>query len=412
MYRGDRGLFWLGDPKLLFATASTPFGEHVCRRWGYPGTILLAPKNPTHQLSLDILREPELLKQVIDYAGPGKTLCMVPYATTAEFYQLIEILRTCHGLTICLPESPTPNLLWLRDHIDSKAGFRALAAECLHSTQLLPKGFACKDTCQAAEAVNWFLQRGEGCVVKADGGESGIGHVIFQPALVHGEDVRSVLDQNPFLRDDIIIVEQFIHATVDISPSLEMYVPSIEEGQPRITYVSRQCFTSFGRFSGVVVSRDLLNADWYPPLAKAGMAMAAHLQKLGYVGHFDLDAVVDDAGRLFLLETNARRTGGTYVHEFAQHTFGPDYLQDVALMSINALRCPGITCLDALLDWLDDLLYPIQSSRRGVVITVTSTLPTGEFGCILVADDEAGLTELQQKLIERLQIYPQGNEAA
>ncbi len=293
-------MFWLGDPKLLFATASTPFGAHVCQRWGYPGTTLLAPKNPTHQLSLDILREPELLKQVIDYAGPGKLLRMVPYATTAEFLQLAETLRTRHGLTVRLPESPAPNLLWLRDHVDSKAGFRALAAECLPSTDLLPKGFACNDTCQAAEAVEWFLQMGQGCVVKADGGESGIGHTIFQPDHARGEAVRKVLDQNPFLRDDIIIVEQFIHASEDVSPSLEVYVPALTEGEPRITYLSRQCFTSFGRFAGVVVSRDLLKADWYPALVQAGTAMAAHLQKMGYVGHFDLDAVVDDAGPAFL----------------------------------------------------------------------------------------------------------------
>ncbi len=60
----------------------------------------------------------------------------------------------------------------------------------------------------------------------------------------------------------------------------------------------------------------------------SGMIFARRLQQMGYVGHFDLDTVVDDAGRVYLLEINPRRTGGTHVHEFAEHVFGADYLDN------------------------------------------------------------------------------------
>jgi hypothetical protein len=260
--------------------------------------------------------------------------------------------------------------------------------------------------------VDWFLERGLSCVVKADSGESGIGHAIFTPDPARKEPVIQALQANPFLRDDLILVEQLIPSEKQLSPSLEFFVPPSGAGSPEVTYLSAQCFSNFGRFAGVMISRSLEQADWYPQLHRSGMRLAAALQDMGYVGHFDLDAVVDDHGRLYLLEINARRTGGTYVHEFACHTFGPDYLQRVALLSQNALPCAGIHQLEGLLERLSGLLFPDYGPGSGVVITVTSTLPNGEFGCILAAPDEAGLDRLNEILLARLQPGPAEGEKA
>jgi hypothetical protein len=400
-HRGERGIFWLGDPKLLFVTAASPAAEQVCRRWGYPGTQVLEPAEPTPQLSLDILHEPQLLQCILAYAGPERTLRLVPYATTSEFLQLAAELRS-RGLTVLLPECPAPENLWLRDYADSKSGFRALAAECLEEADVCPQGFVCRDVKRAAAAVDWFLRQGRTCVVKADGGESGIGHALFAPESAR-EPALETLQRNPFLRDDLILVEEYVHSPQGLSPSLEFFVPPAGQGCPQVTYVSQQTFSDFGRFAGVMVSRTLEQADWYPVLHRRGTRLAARLQALGYVGHFDLDAVVDERGDPRLLEINARRTGGTYVHEFARHTFGADYLQKAALLSQNALPSGGIFELEPLLERLSGLLYPDYGPGSGVVVTVTSTLSGGEFGCILVAPDEAGLLQLNRRMLERLQ---------
>lgn len=410
-YRGDRGLFWLGDPKLLFATTFSPDAGQVCRLWGYPGTTLLAPAEPTHQLCLDILREPQLFNSILDYAGPGRSIRLVPYATTAELHQLAEALRG-HGLEVFLPESPSPDHLWLRDYADSKSGFRTLVSRCLPTVDALPPGFVCRDPSRAAAVVEWFLERGQACVVKADSGESGIGHIIFTPGPARPPSVLQALEQNPFLQDDLIVVEQYIDSPGQLSPSPELFVPPAGSGEVRITYMTQQLFSSFGRFSGVLISRSLEQADWYPVLCDYGLKIGAALQEMGYVGPFDLDAIVDDRGHLYLLETNTRRTGGTYVHEFACHTFGADYLQRVTLLSMNAVSSGGILSLDELLERLSDLLYPEHGSDSGVVVTVTSTLPAGEFGCILIAPDEAGVYELNEQLSKRLQAQQCNNHPA
>jgi hypothetical protein len=329
-------------------------------------------------------------------------LQLIPYAATPEFYILVKYLEVELGLEITLPESPLPPNLWIRDYMDTKTGFRALISEWIQEEEIIPPGFTCRDINEAAHAVDWFGQQGLGAVVKADRGESGLGHLIFQASDFSLNDILLKLHADPFLKTDLIIVDQLIPSEQQLSPSLELFVPA--NGQlPAVTYISSQLFSAFGQFAGVLISRELMQASWYQRLEKYGLQIAQKLQEMGYVGHFDIDTIVDDRGHLYLLEINTRRTGGTYVHEFAKLTFGKDYLDKVSLLCNNAVKCNGINKLESLVESLDDLLFPISGADRGIVITVTSSLAESEFGCILVAPNEQELLRLQQEMFSRLQ---------
>jgi len=401
-YRGDRGLFWLGPSKLLFTTAPAPGARQICDRWGYNGTDLASPLKPTHQLSLDILRDPDLIQRIIGFAGPQRRIQLIPYANTREFYQLAESLANDHGLTVLLPESPQPDALWLRNYADTKAGFRNLVTQWLGSDAHLPQGIVCRSLSQAAEVVTWFLARGKDCVVKADGGESGIGHLVFRVAESASSAVMERLAGDPFLNNDLIVVEEFIPSSMGESPSLEFFVPPLGQGEAFVTYLSEQIFEQFGRFAGVLIGREMARSKWYDSLAARGLKIAREMQIAGYAGIFDLDCVVDDAGGIWFLEINARRTGGTYVHEFARTTFGDDYLSRVVVLSNNEIRCDGIQDTARLLAVLDELLLPL-GAERGLVVTVTSTIHTGQFGGIFIAPDEADVLRLRTEVLARLE---------
>ncbi|MBN1304990.1 MAG: hypothetical protein JXA13_11200 [Anaerolineales bacterium] len=408
-YRGDRGLFWLGKDKLLFATTPVPPGIELWKLWGYEGTEIIAPQQATHQLSLDILREPALVQRILDYSGEEQAVQLVPYATTSEFLELTEKLRSEYGLTVYLPESPCKEDLWLRDYIDKKTGFRTLVSQWVCDNNLFPFGLVSHCLDEAADAVLWFLEQGRSCVVKADSGESGIGHLVFNRKQVSRQDVLKELVTDPFLQGDVLIVEEHIQSSKMISPSLELFVPPLGEGLPEITYLSNQLFEKFGRFAGVLVSKSILKESWYPRLAEYGMRIAAQMQEMGYIGFFDLDTIVDDDGRLYLLEINARRTGGTYVHEFALQTFGADYINHVVLLCNNAIECPGVTDTGTLLEIIGDLRLVVGNSSRGLVVTVTSTLPNEEFGCIFIAPTEDEVLALKEELLDRINafgVYP------
>lgn len=402
-YRGDRALFWCGDPKLVFMTAPIPDARLICELWGYPGTLTFAPAVPTHQLCLDIQNETRLLERIVQHAGPERTIQLIPYAATAEFFQLVDTLSNRHGLTVLTPESPRSDHLWLRDYVDSKAGFRSLATQWLGETELFPAGFVCRDVGQAVEAVAEFLRGGRACVVKADEGEGGIGQLIFSPGDTGSYSVAADLGANPYLRGGLILVEEYIRSSAGISPSFEYFVPPAGEGAPRLTYASQQLFSASGRFDGVLISRSLHDQHWYAPALEHGSRIAEGLQELGYAGFFDVDTIVDDRGHLYLLELNARRTGGTFVHEFACRTLGEDYLDRVAILSSNSVDSSGIHDAETLLSCLGELCYPRFGPGGGVVVSVTSTLVYGKFGCILVAADEWELRRLDRAMRESLQ---------
>ena len=403
MYRGDRAVFWLGPNKLVIVTKAIHHAKYICDRWGYYGTSVFAPRQSTHQLCLDILRDPDLIQKIVAYAGPQKSLQLIPYASTSEFYTLARYLQLEFGLNVILAESPAESNLWIRDYIDTKAGFRSLISEWITEENVILPGFVCDDTAQAARAVRWFNQRQLGVVAKANNGESGIGHLVFPgPDELSLRETLSRLEADPFLRDGLIIVDQLIESKAQLSPSLELFVPANNQ-PPVITYLSRQLFSEFGHFSGVLISRESAETEWYPRLAKYGLQIAGKLQAMGYVGHFDIDTVVDDNGQLYLLEINARRTGGTYVHEFATLTLGKDYINKVSLLCNNRVKCDGINQIEDLLEILGHLLFPIEAQNRGIVITVTSSLQMEEFGCILVAQNEQDLLMLHREMFAHLE---------
>ncbi len=403
-YRGDRALLWLGDPKLVLVSFPVPHAEYLCRTLGYPGTQYAAPANPSPWLSLDIMREPALMNRLVEYAGPDRVVQLVPYATTRPFLQLAETLRSDYGLTVLLPESPAPDCLWVRDYIDTKTGFRVLVSRWLPDADtLLPRGVVCQTRTMAAAVVQWFIVNKCRCIVKADLGENGIGNYVWPETWAAPDAILRELQGNPFWQDDWVTVEELIVSPTMLSPSLELFVPPPELGVPFITYLSQQLFMEFGDFCGVLVSRELLEQPWYPRLAESGLRIAARLQALGYVGHFDLDAIVDESDRVFLLEINSRRTGGTHVHELAQHLWGPRYLDEVVLLSHDTMDSGVITDPDKLLETVGDLLYPMPHEQRGVILTVTSSLSAAhEFGCIIVAASVQEAVTLQQTLMARI----------
>jgi len=403
-FRGDRGIFWLGPSKMLVVTTKVPDAEYICQRWGYSDTHVYTPRHTTNQLSLDIMHDRRLLEKIVTYAGPKKTIQLIPYASTPELYVLARHLNEQSGLKVILSESPMEANLWVRDYIDTKAGFRSLISQWIPEDDIIPWGFICQDVTQAAHAVHWFNRKQLGAVVKADSGESGLGHLIFTEPGLSFETLSGHLTEDLFLSNDLIVVDQLISSDAQLSPSLELFVPA-DGRAPAVTYVSRQMFSDFGHFSGVLISRELTRADWYERLVQYGLHIANKLQALGYAGHFDIDTIVDDTGHLFLLEINARRTGGTYVHEFATMTFGKEYLDRVSLLCSNSVKCGEINCLEGLVESLDGLLFPIERQDRGVVITVTSSLSKNEFGCILVAPDEQDILKLKEEMLARLEDY-------
>ncbi|HET7145459.1 MAG TPA: hypothetical protein VFI68_15680, partial [Anaerolineales bacterium] len=165
-YHADRTLLWAGDPKLVVVSYPIAHAELICKRLNFPNTTHIYPQNPTHYLSRDILRESSLLDKIVAYAGVNRLVQLIPYATTPEFLELVDVLRELHQLDVRTPESPEKKDFWLRDYVDTKAGYRILASTWLaDANDLLPFGIACYNLEQAIRVAESFSSRGESCVL-------------------------------------------------------------------------------------------------------------------------------------------------------------------------------------------------------------------------------------------------------
>lgn len=400
---GDRALLYLGSAKLTITSAPVYHLDYLREHLSFHDTQHAYPRQTSPCLSLDIMGDRNLLERIVQYAGKEQTIQLIPHATTPEFYQLVDLLETEFGLTVHLPESPSRADAWIRDYIDSKVGFREFASRTLEdASQSILEGFTCSTTLEAARAAYYFISRDRTCVVKANRGNDALGQTIVKPDQYVSIDLlHEHLRQNAFLADDLIIVEAFAPSTQQVFPSAEFFVPLHGQGEPYLTYICNQIFMKGGTFSGVLVDASLMDEVWYEPLVRTGGAIARKLQSLGYVGHFDLDGIVEDRGSLRLLEVNARRTGGTHIHELAVQLFGSNY--NCSLISNTAYSCGSdVSDFPSLLHRLNELLYPMAGKQEGIIITHTSDIREHRFGYIALSASRSLVLDLQRALSERL----------
>jgi len=195
------------------------------------------------------------------------------------------------------------------------------------------------------------------------------------------------------------VVEEFIgrgpqHRS---SPSVELFVD--QEGKCRVTHVSSQILDDDGAFCGVLIGKGAVSARARYAISRAAKAIGERYAALGYRGIFDVDFVASRHRQHYAVETNARRTGGTHVFDFATFVFGKRWFGQVACLSSDWVRYRGsILTADELLRKVDRLRLRPPHLKEGIVITSVSV---GEsiFGVIIAAKTKARAARLYGQLL-------------
>jgi hypothetical protein len=320
---------------------------------------------------------------------------------------LADTLRDEYGLTLLLPECPLPEHLWTKGYLDSKVGFRTLFSQWTHGIDKYkyPQGLICESLNEVACMVDSFREKGKGCVIKASQGGSGVGNLFmaFDEIPDNVDEIYEHLSGNIYLAQDLYIVEEFIESPTNESPSAEIYIPPTEAGPPIMTYLCMQHFEASGRFAGVLIGSEMESKPWYAKYVETELFAARKMQEMGYVGYFDMDSVIDEHNDVYMVEINARRTGGTYAHEFMEFAFGPAYFNRIAMLAHNKFDSGPLRTLEDLEEAIADLLYPMNGKDRGVIVLLTSALHQGKFGFLVVGDTLEETKNIRAQMAKRLQ---------
>jgi len=341
-------------------------------------------------LSTGIVEDASLFSRLVDLLieNPGSTVSA--YCATPQFAQLMRQLDL-RGCKFNTAEVLSPKGLSLQSYLDSKAGFRSEASKLVALN--IPEGFVCSDLSAVERSLIWFNSRSKACAIKSNRGESGWGTLMITPDQT---PQRALATLNAAIQQDIIwhhlpfVVEEWIPARRPFSPSVEVLVT---EAGAQVLYSCAQIVTEQGEFRGIVMGPNSVAAQIREEIEHVGRVLGNHYYKLGYRGYFDADFVVSDAGTVYALETNMRRTGGTHVFDFARAMhFSFDRTH---LVSEDSLH-PAAPIRNATDMWhrYSDLLF--APARRSVGILPTIVDPeSNTFGYIGIAPTAQAVVDLR-----------------
>jgi hypothetical protein len=254
-------------------------------------------------------------------------------------------------------------------------------------------------------------------VFKANEGGSGIGVNVYPPQrLVTSEQVLAMLNSvknNPLYTGEVpFIVEEYIPPDFShhgVFPSVDVLMTA--DGDIRIQAVDAMVITHDENevgFYGCVAGVGLFSPDQTQMLTDMTLVVAEILRETGYVGWFDVDYILSVDGSIIPTEVNLRRTSMCYMVEIGRRLFGPEFLSECAMRSNDKYirsNLYGCTYAD-LRRLLAPILYPIDSSRRGLIITecMRSAYDRGKFGYLIIGKDQDDTWRIEQEM-ERLLAY-------
>lgn len=405
----DRGLFYANHPKVCITSVPVDpqFLGDVKNILGYERLTNLFPQKPSERICRDIINDRLLFEEIEKIIRQNPGIAIIPYYATPEFFELITILKH-RKLSFVTPETISPKNRFIRDHYNSKVGFRQLwdKATDEHSFVKIPKGFVVDDLDEALDAAWWFYQNQTDFVFKYSRGTSGFGVVFYHCHNLPREEKAfkrylTKKHQAKMWFEESFVIEEFINLDRSFyggSPSIEFKIN--EDVQHEYNCLQR-LRSEDNYFEGIIISKEaeqLLTFD-LNRVVKNCLEFGSALADLDYKGIFDIDLVVDKKHNVYAVESNLRRTGGTHIFETAIHLFGRNFIDKIVVASRDNL--PVNKNLQTYADFKKAAhhLYFGQEKGEGIIPTITSFLPTGKVGLMTFGKTLEKVEKIEKELI-------------
>ncbi len=348
---------------------------------------VLVPSHHSGEISHDILKDKKTLQLLQERIKLYSDVILTSYSASAQFYAVYNHLQKLHP-SIQIPESPEEKDSWAVNFFGSKTGIRQLADHSGTPDFPTVQGYSTFGIELATRmAVDLYIKEGA-VVIKTNKGHAGAGVVLIRPNELtssnHVTEVAKKLTDEYWERFPILI-EQFVDCDPNVGggfPNSEFFVH--RNGKVEFLYYCGMRVTDQGTFKGVEIGESSLSKEVATQIIKAGQAIGKGLAQYGYAGYFDVDCLASKKGKIFVSESNVRRTGGTHVYHTAVSLFGKNWIQKTYALSNNSYQIPLKKSFSFVS--LSETLQPVlfnSSSQEGVVIVAANPLHRGVFGYII-----------------------------
>ncbi len=397
----DRFLFSLPNNSLLLTPylLDQDFFTDSCTLLRLRNIINLAPKTIGQSICEAINADADLFEKLVVTIKNNPGVAIVSYAATSEFLALVEQLRK-RQLVFTTPEAPSAQGHWVYDFFGSKCGFR-------QAKMPAPPGFICSNREELLGWSEYFLKETAGCVIKTNRGLAGAGLRIIRKTEVGKsprEFVAQILDSENYWQDFPLVVEEFLPPDITIcggAPNIEL---KIQGGRVTPLYVCSMRISNEGVFQGIEFGKDSVPVIIARQLRVFGLEYGQILKQYNYRGFFEMDFVWTRGQRLVPIESNLRRTGGTHAFELARRLLGNDFYRHFYLTTNNRSPIPALKKLSyhEVRSRVAPLLFPIATSKTGVVLTVTKGIGHGRLGYVVIGKTRQQAHQIETALLSLL----------
>lgn len=383
---------WLAEPGdcvVTLAPCRSEFREYVAGVVGVPtGTVdIVAPDTPTREDACALVARLDATHQV----------AARPVLTPFVLDEAVVGLAGLTGVRIDgYHSTPDAETLTAIRYVNTKAGFRAIAAEL--GLPVAPGGVA-YTLADLGRRLERFLATHQAAIVKVN--RSSNGHGTF----VVTADQRASLTQtlrrhaaDPPYRQCGWVYEEYLPFLAE--PSVELLV---DDDGVHDFYACEQRTVNNG-WTGMVTpvgfDPDTAAATALPALLDAGRRVGNWLRERGYRGYFDVDCGLT-ADDYVVTEANVRRTGGTYLEQLARRLHPHD-----RPVHWRADARPGTTSYDfaGAIRAIDKAgLAGRDSGARGLLLVDTLTVD-GKWRYLVVGPDATSVAELESELADLLEL--------
>jgi len=347
------GLAGPDDGALVSAPPDREFEAYIETATGHEAPLVLpveaGRRIHRRRLANDALNTPETFGQIVQLARRGGGLNLVPYISSGDVWVLASRVAQETGLPVCVT-APPPTVSALAN---DKLWFTRMARRLI-GVRAVPLTREVYSLSDLAKTVRDMVEISTKLVFKLPASAGGLGNISFDAAPFRGLGlgeiavrIRAQLQNLGWRSGDKLLVGRW-DADVSASPSVQIWVPDEQQGNPLIEGVFMQVVTGQeGAFVGA--QRADLPAATTDALTYQSMQIAILLQGLGYVGRLSLDAVLlGDQSKvvdIHWIEANARwggvsipmtlahkleQSGGTSQLAIAQHHLGPGAERTIA----------------------------------------------------------------------------------
>lgn len=409
----QRAFFWEGDNKVVITPHLIPMEliEHNKEALGFSMILNLAPKEDRVDLCRAILDDHSLWGDIIRIIKENPGIIISPYAVTADFLFLIQALRR-ESLDFSAPEIPEKKSIWTVEYLDSKSGFRNQLLPLIKkplSALNIPEGFICNNVAQTIEVGQQFIGQGRSCVIKSNLGESGWGVLIckkeqFKTSGDFENYITTTLEHDTIWKQLPLIVEEFIDPLFSVGGGMPSGEAFISPTGAEFKYACGQEINKKGEFLGITIGDGVLPVKLEKKIRLATEEIGRIFLQLGYRGFFDVDFVLAKNNNIYAIESNMRRTGGTHVYDLKQWIMKNNiHDKDLYILSHDSLVYSAEIALSSakILDKAKDLLYPMNGSSSGIVISLINAVES-VIGYMVVGQNKEQVDVIRSAFINTL----------